>query len=294
MSMNRWPTRYAILALAAIYFAFGVSPAAANGAQSPQPTAMGSAQPMNMSSAQPMSMPSALPETIPTMPPQNMNVPDPTPASPVNGTAWSEFNHRGSGWFIFFWGLTALIAGLQWPRRTWFRFVPPLVLLGLVEFLMLRNDPKSWPTGPYGFWISQQDPEVAQHRIFVLLLIAIAIVELLRAGDRLPPWAATWAVPGLAAFGGVLLLLHAHGGFEMRQIMDQMSSSPASATVQMQRMDQSMVIVKREHLIFAILGFGVAVAKFLGDAGRLPARVGMTLWAVFAMGLGIALAFYTE
>src|SRR5690242_5038025 len=38
------------------------------------------------------------------------------------GEEWSEFNHRGAGWFLFLWGLTALIAGLQWPRKTWWRY----------------------------------------------------------------------------------------------------------------------------------------------------------------------------
>src|SRR5689334_10073878 len=68
-----------------------------------------------------------------------MAMPGSAPASSGSDTEWSVFNHRGAGFFIVAWGLTALIAGL-WPRRTWLRFVPPLTLLGLVEFLLLRND----------------------------------------------------------------------------------------------------------------------------------------------------------
>src|SRR5262245_33631467 len=69
--------------------------------------------------------------------------------SPIDpGVAWSIFNHRGAGWFILVWGAAALVVGLQWPRRTWARFVPPLVLFAMVEFLFLRNDPEAWPTGP--------------------------------------------------------------------------------------------------------------------------------------------------
>ena len=70
--------------------------------------------------------------------------------APDPGVQWSIFNHRGAGWFIFLWGLTALIAGLQWPKKTWWRFVPPMVLFGMVEFLFIRNDPEAWPTGPIG------------------------------------------------------------------------------------------------------------------------------------------------
>src|SRR5271169_4351923 len=99
--------------------------------------------PMNMNMPMPMN-------TAPAPHAQAMHNPEEDVASPVTGTQWSVFNHRGVGFFLFLWGLTALIVGLQWPRRTWFRFVPPVVLLGLIEFFILRNDPKAWPIGPYG------------------------------------------------------------------------------------------------------------------------------------------------
>jgi hypothetical protein len=220
-----------------------------------------------------------------------MFMPGSTPASPVSGTEWSVFNHRGAGWFIFFWGLTALIAGLQWPRRTWLRFVPPLTLLGLVEFLFLRNDPEAWPIGPVGFRASLKNPEVFQHRVFVLLLLVIAIVELLRAADRLPPLLQKFALPGLGLFGGIYLFFHKHAGAGMAQMMSDpaMASSPA-----MQSMMASMKLVKHEHLWFSIFGFGLAAAKLVADTGRLKGRPGATLWSVFAIMLGVYMMGYTE
>jgi hypothetical protein len=220
-----------------------------------------------------------------------MSMPGSTPASPVSGTEWSVFNHRGAGWFIFFWGLTALIVGLQWPRRTWLRFVPPLTLLGLVEFLFLRNDPEAWPIGPVGFWASLNNPEVFQHRVFVLLLLVIAIVELLRAADRLPPLLQKFALPGLGLFGGIYLFFHKHAGAGMAQMMSDpaMASSPA-----MQSMMASMKLVKHEHLWFSIFGFGLVAAKLVADTGRLKGRLGATLWSVFAIMLGVYMMGYTE
>jgi copper resistance protein D len=213
------------------------------------------------------------------------------PGAAVSDTEWSVFNHRGAGWFIFFWGLTALVAGLQWPRRTWLRFVPPLTLLGLVEFLSLRNDPEAWPIGPIGFWASLKDPEVFQHRVFVFLLLVIAIVELLRAADRLPPFLQRFALPGLALFGGIYLFFHKHGGTEMARMKSDsaMASSPA-----MQSMMASMELVKHEHLWFSLCGFGLGAAKLLADTGRLKGRLGATLWSVFAIILGIYMMGYTE
>ncbi len=213
------------------------------------------------------------------------------PASPDPGVAWSVFNHRGAGGFIFFWGLTALVAGLQWPKKTWVRFVPAIVLLGMVEFLLLRNDPEAWPTGPIGLWASLRDPEVFQHRVFLLLLLAIAVVELLRAADRLPPFLQKFALPGLAVFGGVYLFFHKHGGAGMEQMMADpaMASSPSMAP-----MMASMEIVKHEHMWFSIFAFGLASAKLLADGGRIKGRLGATLWTLFAIGMGIYMMGYTE
>lgn len=207
---------------------------------------------------------------------------------------WSIFNHRGAGWFLLFWGLTGLIAGLQWPRRTWWRFVPPLVLFGMVEFLVLRNDPEAWPTGPIGLWASLNDPEVLQHRVFVLLLLAMAIVELLRAADRLPPFFQKYSLPALAVFGGIYLFFHKHGGAEMANMMEQMKDPAMGASPGMQRMMASMDMIRHEHLWFSLIGFGLAAAKLLGDTGRLKGRWGAVLWSLFAIVLGIYMTGYTE
>lgn len=207
------------------------------------------------------------------------------------GVAWSIFNHRGAGCFIFFWGLTALIDGLLWPRRTWWRFVPPLVLFGMVEFLFIRNDPEAWPTGSIGLWESLKDPEVLQHRVFLLLLLAIAVVELLRAAGRLPPFLQKFAVPALAVSGGIYLFFHKHGGAGMEKMM----ADPAAASnPNMASMMASMEIVKHEHMWFSVAGFGLAAAKLLADGGRLKGRLGATLWCLFAIVLGAYMMGYTE
>jgi len=222
------------------------------------------------------------------------STPDSGPASPVTGIDWSIFNHHGAGFFILLWGLTALIAGLQWPRRTWLRFVPPLTLLGLVEFLILRNDPKAWPTGPIGFWVSFQDPAVLEHRVFVLLILAIAVVEWFRAADRLPPLLQRFALPGLAVFGSVFLFFHIHGGLATQHLMQQMSDPSMAADPSMRNMTASMRLVKREHLVFSLTGFGLAAAKLLADNGLLKGRLGATLWCVFAIVLGVYMLSYSE
>jgi hypothetical protein len=267
----------------------GLSLAAARGDSTPAPMNMGGMQPGATMQPGAQMRPGA------TMRPgQVMQNPEEELASPVTGTEWSVFNHRGAGVFIFLWGLTALIAGLQWPRRTWLRFVPPLMLLGLVEFLFLRNDPKAWPIGPYGFWMSFQDPSVLQHRIFVLLLLVLAIVELLRAGDRLPRLLQIYAVPAIAVFGASYLFFHIHGGIETQQMMKHASDPAMTSNPVMQSLMASMGVVKNEHLWFSVFGFGLAAAKLLADGGVLKGRLGATLWTLFAIALGVYMIGYAE
>lgn len=201
-------------------------------------------------------------------------------------TAWSTFNHRVAGCYIFLWGLTALIAGLQRPPGTWWRFAPPVVLLGLVQFLFFRNDPEAWPVGPMGFWASMKEPEDMQHRIFLLLLLLIAVVELLRAGDRLPAFFAKYSVALLATLGGAYLLFHQHGG--------SMAGMSAMGGAEMQQMMVSMNTVLQEHKWFSILGFGVAGTRLLGDARILKGRWAGSLWTVFAIALGAYMTRYVE
>ncbi|MDP9263025.1 MAG: hypothetical protein M3O85_01755, partial [Acidobacteriota bacterium] len=155
------------------------------------------------------------------MPPgMDMNpAPKPAASDPhpwCDGATWSTFNHRVAGCYLALWGFAALIAGLQGPPGTWWRFAPSVVLLGLVQFLFFRNDPEAWPVGPMSFWDSMQGEDL-QHRVFLLLLLAIAVVELLRAGGRLPEFFAKYSVAILAGLGGAYLLFHKHGGENMSQ-----------------------------------------------------------------------------
>jgi putative copper resistance protein D len=204
---------------------------------------------------------------------------------------WSIFNHRVAGWYVLLWGLTAFIAGLQWPRRTWWRFVPPMTLFALAQFLFFRNDPSTWPIGPVGFWASLQDAEHLQHRIFLLLLLLISIIELLRAANRLPSFLAKYWLAGMIALASGYLLFHAHGGLEMTQhIHDPAMGAPPA----MQRMTASMSAIIRQHGWFSVLGFGIAAGKLLADTGRVKERWANMSWSACAILLGAYMTGYTE
>jgi hypothetical protein len=162
--------------------------------------------------------------------------------------------------------------------------------------LILRNDPMAWPLGPIGFWYSMQSPEVFQHRIFILLILGMAVTELLRAADRLPPLLARYALPALALVGSFLIMFHQHGDPAMQMAMQSqpMSGMAMAGGDSAQAMEASMARVKHEHLLFAIFGFGLVLTKVLADTGRLPGRLGATLWPLFALATGTFLLGYTE
>ena len=202
-----------------------------------------------------------------------------------DGATWSIFNHRIAGWYLALWGLTALVAGLQAPPGTWWRFAPGIVLLGLVQFLFFRNDPEAWPVGPMSFWTSMHGEDL-QHRIFLLLLLGIAVLELLRAGNRLPEFLTKYSIAILAALGGIYLFFHQHGG--------KMADMAHASDTAMRKMVVSMNTVIHEHMWFSILGFGVAGARLLGDAKILKGRWGTCLWTVFAIALGVYMSTYVE
>ena len=130
----------------------------------------------------------------------DMPVDDPHAPRTDADRAWSEYNHHFAGFFVLTMGLLAVCqgGGARWARH-W-----PLLFLGLAVFLLIRNDPGAWPLGPQGFWEGFAYPEVLQHRIFVLLVVAFGIFEwAVRTGRlRSPGWALIF--PVLCAVGGGL------------------------------------------------------------------------------------------
>jgi len=92
-----------------------------------------------------------------------------------------------------------------------------LAALGVFVFLRSMAVDGVWPFGPRGFWqttlVSAED---MQHRIAGVLAITLGLVEwrARRAGGRDSHLA--YVFPGLAAAGGLLLLVHSHVAFELK------------------------------------------------------------------------------
>jgi len=121
-------------------------------------------------------------------------------------------------------GVFALLSRL--PKARWTRNWP-VVFAGLAVLIVLRADPECWPLGPRPFWASMYAPDVLQHRLFALLILAFAAFEWGNQTGRFQSrWAAT-VFPLLCAAGGALLLTHNHSiGNIKEELLAEMSHTP--------------------------------------------------------------------
>jgi putative copper resistance protein D len=184
--------------------------------------------------------------------------------------AWSEYNHHWSGLIVLLIGLVALAE--RSGRARWARHWPLLFLL-LAGFLFLRSDPEVWPMGDVGFFASLRDPEVVQHRVFVLLTVVFAFFEWGVRTKRLTSQALALVFPLLTAIGGTLLLAHSHA---VSNVKDQL-------------------LIELTHLPLAVLGVVAGWARWLqvkapADEGRWAGWV----WPVCFVLIGLLLLFYRE
>jgi putative copper resistance protein D len=138
--------------------------------------------------------------------------------------AWSEYNHNWAGVFVLLAGFFALLSRSQlfpWARM-W-----PLIFFGLAVFLFLRSDPENWPLGPNGFWESFLVPDVLQHRVAVILVIAFAIFQWRVETNRVQSHVAALVFPAVCVLGGVVLLTHTHALSNVKeQLLIEMSHTP--------------------------------------------------------------------
>jgi len=186
--------------------------------------------------------------------------------------AWSEYNHHWAGIVVVAIGLLAILAqaaNLSWARN-W-----PLIFLGLALFLFLRSDPEVWPLGPNGFWVTFADPEVLLHRVFVLLVIGLAVFEWRVQTGRASSPRVPLVFPMLVAVAGALLLTHSHALGNIKE----------------------EVLAELSHIPLAILAVAAGWSRWLEL--RLPpenrARGAMArLWPVCILLIGVVLLNYRE
>jgi len=184
--------------------------------------------------------------------------------------AWSEYNHHWAGIAVLLIGLLALgeRSGLAPWARHW-----PLLFVGLAVFLLFRSDPEVWPLGKIGFFESLRDPEVAQHRLFVVLIAGFGIFEWCVRTGRIRSPGAALVFPLLCATGGALLLTHQHA---LSNIKDQL-------------------LIEITHVPLALFGITAGWARWLELRLEPPiSRTAAWIWPIAFVLVGVILLIYRE
>jgi putative copper resistance protein D len=189
-------------------------------------------------------------------------------ADDADERAWSEYNHHWAGLLVTLMGVLALAQ--RTGRARWAAHWP-LLFLALAGFLLLRADREVWPLGSLGLVESLRDPEVAQHRAFVAVIVAFAVFEWRVRTGRVASRALMCVFPLAMAAGGTLLLTHSHA-----------VASPREA-----------LLIELSHLPIALLGLVAAAARWLEVAApREEGRWAGWLWpAAFVLVGGLLLAY---
>lgn len=184
--------------------------------------------------------------------------------------AWSEYNHHWAGIFVVLIGLLALIEHFSWGRwaRHW-----PLLFLVMAAFLFVRADEMAWPVGPIGFFASLRDPEVAQHRMFVVLIVLFGLFEWRVRLRGQNAGRAALVFPLTVAVGGALLMTHSHA---IANVKDQL-------------------LIEMSHTPLALCGITAGWARWLELRmdGRIS-RIASWVWPVAFVMVGLILLIYRE
>jgi copper resistance protein D len=184
--------------------------------------------------------------------------------------AWSEYNHHWSGLIVLAIGLLALAersGHAKWARN-W-----PLLFLFLAGFLFLRSDPETWPLGDIGLLESLRDPEVVQHRLFVILIIGFAIFEWRVRTGRTASSRAALVFPLVTALGGTLLLAHSHAVINPKE----------------------QLLIELSHVPLALLGIAAGWARWLELRLDPPiGRIAAWIWPACLVLVGLVLLNYRE
>ena len=191
----------------------------------------------------------------------------------INGPAdiaWSEYNHHWAGLVLLTIGILAILArafSWKWARH-W-----PLAFLGLALFLLIRADSENWPLGPRGFWESFQVAEVAQHRLFVLLIVAFAVFEWAVQTNRVTRGNAALVFPMVCAVGGALLMTHSHSLGNVKQEF----------------------LAELSHLPLALCAIFAGWSRWLELRLRGgQTRIASAIWPVGFLLIGVTLVLYRE
>jgi len=203
---------------------------------------------------------------------------DETPAKLLADKRESEFNHHLAGLLVLAAGIFMIAEGNIRARRPLVRQAWPLCFLLSGLFVLVFSDTELWPFNSQSWYFGlTHHAEVLQHKAFAVLLLALGVIELLRARGTLKAGWWGYVFPAIAMVGSVILLFHDHQGH-------------AHGADHMEVMRR----IQSEHLGFAVAGFGIALTKGLAETPSAWRAFFKRLFPTLLLVLGALLLAYVE
>lgn len=208
----------------------------------------------------------------------SMSTDRPTQSMLLSWKRESEGNHHLIGLFVALSGLFILAQGGLGKKFTILSYAWPTCFLLSGLFVLVYSDTELWPFGPKP-WIQGTitNPEVIQHKVFAVLLLAVGVVEIGRVRERFKGVWVVWVFPVLAVAGSLLLLFHSHNAGML---------GPNHMAI--------MARIQAEHLSYALTGFGIGLVKGLAEVNSSWQIVFARLWPTLMVVLGVLLVCYAE
>lgn len=187
--------------------------------------------------------------------------------------AFSNFNHNFSGWLVLLMGVAMvvpIVSSEGWRSRL--TLVWAALALGLAAFVLYRSDPEHWPLGVRTLAETLGDRETVEHKLSGVIILAMGVVEWLRARGTVSHWAWGLILPWLAITGGTILLFHVH---------------PVSNFNYLGRNNQP-------HITEGITAILIGVTYLLGEWGIIRQRWWRFVTPLLVVLMGVQLIVYLE
>lgn len=185
--------------------------------------------------------------------------------------AWLEFNHHVGGVIVLLLSALTWLEVLENSAAKAIRLAWPICLIVIGFYNVILSDRFAWPVKPSSLVENLSDPEVLQHKILAVMVLALGLIELLRRLSMVTSAMWLYLFYGLTLLTGGILLGH--------DFADTSHAQFHGLTI--------------SHVLMGLLALLALVLKVLVDH-RLILGKWACLYPLTLAGLGIQLLLFTE
>lgn len=187
---------------------------------------------------------------------------------------FSELSHHAVGVLVIFLGFILILEKARVPAGRLLGYAAPVVWIVGGIWVIVLGDPDAWP---YQRTLedSLSDKMILQHKILGAAMTVLGVAEWMRRRGRGWRHAPTVLFLIIAAASGIMLQFHFQDRVDPTHV-------------------QAWRTVNTHHLITAVLGAAVLVARALDEFGIVRRGAFTYVWPVLLTAVGAMLAIYWE